>query len=279
MFIRCWGSRGSIPVSGAEYIRYGGDTTCLEIRTAGDEIIVVDAGTGIRRLGNRLVQENRLQCHVIFTHAHWDHVMGFPFFKPVFIPGAELRMHKCPFQSRFVETILNKVMSPPTFPVRFRDLKAHFTYEDACPTEFMIDSVAITPVPLSHPNSGAGYKFVEDGRTFVFLTDNELGFVHPHGLDFEGYRDFCRGADLLIHDAEYTPEEYLTTREWGHSVYPDVVDLAMAAGVRRLGLFHLNQDRSDDDMDRMVENCRRRIAVKGGGVECFGVGADMTFTV
>ena len=279
MFIRCWGSRGSIPVSGAEYIRYGGDTACIEIRTASNEIIIVDAGTGIRRLGKALVEENRLNCHVIFTHAHWDHVMGFPFFKLIFMPQAELIMHKCPFQSKFVETILTKVMSPPTFPVRFRDITAQIHYEDACPIDFSIGSATVTPIPISHPNSGSGYKFAENGRSFVFLTDNELGFMHPNGLSVEDYRTFCQGADLLIHDAEYTPEEYKTTREWGHSVYTDVVDLALAAKVRRLGLFHLNQDRTDDDVDRMVAACRERIAVAGVPMECFAVGADMTFEV
>ena len=279
MFIRCWGSRGSIPVSGAEYIRYGGDTACIEIRTASNDIIIVDAGTGIRRLGKALVEENRLHCHVIFTHAHWDHVMGFPFFKLIFMPQAELIMHKCPFQSKFVETILAKVMSPPTFPVRFRDITAQIHYEDACPVDFSIGSATVTPVPISHPNSGSGYKFAENGRTFVFLTDNELGFIHPNGMSVEDYRAFCLGADLLIHDAEYTPEEYKATREWGHSVYTDVVDLALAAKVRRLGLFHINQDRTDDDVDRMVTACRERIAAAGVQMECFAVGADMTFEV
>ena len=279
MQIRCWGSRGSIPVSGAAYLRYGGDTTCIEIRNATDDIIIVDAGTGIRRLGNALVEEERLRCHVIFTHAHWDHVMGFPFFKPIFMHQTELVLHKCPFQSKFVETILQKVMSPPTFPVRYRDLVAKIDYEEACPIDFNIGSTTISPIPLSHPNSGSGYKFTENGRTFVFLTDNELGFIHPQGRGFDDYLDFCRGADLLIHDAEYTPDEYRTTREWGHSTYTDAVDLALAAGVRRLGLFHINQDRTDDALDLMVAACRQRIAEDGRELECFAVGADMTFAL
>ncbi len=277
MQIRCWGSRGSIPVSGIEYLRYGGDTTCIEIRNGADDIIIVDAGSGIRRLGNALLEEERFRYHFIFTHAHWDHVMGFPFFKPIFQPQTELVMHKCPFQSKFVESILQKVMSPPTFPVRFRDLVARIHYEDACPVDFAIGSTTIEPIRLSHPNSGSGYKFCENGRSFVFLTDNELGFIHPGGLEFDAYLDFCRGADLLIHDAEYTPDEYRTAREWGHSSYTDAVDLALAAGVRRLGLFHINQDRTDDALDEVVAACRRRIEQAGSDLECFAVGANMTF--
>ncbi len=279
MQIRCWGSRGSIPVSGRDYLRYGGDTTCIEIRNGADDVIIVDAGTGIRRLGNALVQESRLRCHLIFTHAHWDHVQGFPFFKPIFMPRAELILHKCPFQSKFVESILGKVMSPPAFPVRYRDLTARIRYQEACPVDFAIGPTTITPVPLSHPNSGSGYRFAENGRAFVFLTDNELGFIHPGGLARDAYVEFCMGADLLIHDAEYTPREYRTTREWGHSTCTDAVDLALAAGVRRLGLFHINQDRSDDGVDRMVAACRRRIAKAGRHLECFAVAADMTFSL
>lgn len=279
MIIRCWGSRGSIPVSGAEYLRYGGDTTCLEIRSSDGETIVVDAGTGIRRLGNRMVEENRLRCHLLFTHAHWDHLMGFPFFKPIFMPEAELVVYNCPFEDRFVDTILSEVMSPPTFPVRYAELKARIDYRRDCPAVFTIGTIAIQSVPLSHPNSGAGYRFTENGRSFVFLTDNELGFVHPGGLSFDGYREFCTEADLLIHDAEYTPEEYRSARQWGHSVYTDAVALAAEARVRRLGLFHLNQDRTDDAMDGMVAACREAVAAAGAAVDCFGVAADMTLEV
>ena len=145
MRIRCWGSRGSIPVSGREYIKYGGDTTCLDIQSQSGDTIIIDAGTGIRRLGNQLADEGRFYYNFIFTHAHWDHVMGFPFFKPLYFSNAELIMHRCPFHSRFVESILKKVMSPPTFPVKFSDLKAKVIYEDACPFTFEIGSITITP--------------------------------------------------------------------------------------------------------------------------------------
>lgn len=276
MLIRCWGSRGSIPVSGEGYNKYGGDTTCMEIRTKSDHVIIIDAGTGIRRLGNRLLDEGRFEYNFIFTHAHWDHVMGFPFFKPLYFAHAELWMHRCPFHSKFVETILTKVMSPPTFPVNYSDLKANIHYEDACPYTFEIGSVSITPIAISHPNSGSGYKFVEDGKSFVFLTDNELDFIHPGGLPFQEYVSFSAGADLLIHDAEYTPEEYQKTRLWGHSVYTRALDLAIDAGVGRFGLFHVNQERTDQEMDGIVADCQRRISDAGHPLECFGVAGDMT---
>ncbi|MGD9175796.1 MAG: MBL fold metallo-hydrolase, partial [Desulfobacterales bacterium] len=173
MQITCWGSRGSIPVSGKSYLKYGGDTTSLEIRTKSGDIIAVDAGTGIRRFGNKLVEENALNINFLFTHAHWDHLMGFPFFKPLYAKNAHLLMHGCPFHSQFVETILSTVMAPPNFPVKYDDVKAQMTYEKSCPQEFTIGSVSVIPIPISHPNGGSGYKFIEDGKTFVFLTDNE----------------------------------------------------------------------------------------------------------
>lgn len=277
MHIRCWGSRGSIPVSGKEYIRYGGDTTCLEIRTKSDDIIIVDAGTGIRRLGNQLIKEGRYQYHFLITHGHWDHLMGFPFFKPLFLEHPEIRMHRGAFHKKFMEAMFSKVMAPPNFPVRFSDLKAKMVYLEGHPEKFEIGSVTVLPIQISHPNSGKGYKFIEDGKVFVFLTDNELGFVHPGGLPASAYLDFCRGADLLIHDAEYTPREYQLLIEWGHSSYVDVLELAFKAGVKKLGLFHINQERSDDEVDEMVEASLNIIKDRGQQLECFAVGVDMTF--
>ena len=277
MKIRIWGSRGSIPVSGKEYLKYGGDTTCLEIRTKSGDIIIVDAGTGIRRLGNQLAKENCRDFNFIFTHAHWDHLMGFPFFKPLYSKRSRIRMHRCPYHSKFVETILSKLMAPPNFPVKYADTTAQLSYPDDCPMAFQIGSVSVETIALSHPNGGSGYKFTEDGSRFVFLTDNELGYIHPGGLTFGEYLKFTRGADLLLHDAEYTPREYKTYIDWGHSVYTDALDLAQKAGVKKLGLFHLNQERTDRQMDRIVKDCRERNAAKGFQLDCIGVASDMVF--
>jgi phosphoribosyl 1,2-cyclic phosphodiesterase len=277
MKIKVWGSRGSIPVSGQEYLKYGGDTTCLEILTKSGATIVVDAGTGIRKLGNKLAEEKCFDINFIFTHAHWDHLMGFPFFKPLYFEETTIRMHRCPFHNKFVETILSKIMAPPNFPVKFSDITAQISYLQACPTTFDIGSVTVAPIALSHPNGGSGYKFMEDGKSFVFLTDNELGYIHPGGLEFNDYLDFAAGADLLMHDAEYTPEEYSSYIEWGHSVYTAALDLAMKGAVKTLGLFHINQERTDEQMDEIVRVCRDRINADGCGLECVGVSAGMEF--
>jgi phosphoribosyl 1,2-cyclic phosphodiesterase len=272
MIIRFYGARGSIPVSGKEYLKYGGNTTCLEIRTKDDEIIIIDAGSGIRTLGHRLVSENRFQYTMIFTHAHWDHIMGFPFFQPIYFTKTRITMYGCPFAQASVKGMISKIMSPPNFPVRFEDIRADIVYHEACEEPFAIKSMSISPIPLSHPNQGVGYKFTEGGKSFVFLTDNELTFKHPGGVDFQDYRDFSAGADLLVHDAEFTDEEYnKRTKTWGHSVYRDALRLALEARVRKFGLFHHNQERSDEGVDEIVADCRKIVSSSNEELECFAV--------
>ena len=206
MIIRCYGARGSIPVSGKQYLKYGGDTTCLEIRSKNDEIIIVDAGSGIRRLGNKLLDEQRYEYNIIFTHSHMDHILGFPFFKPIYNEKAIINLMGCPTTQGDISKLLSRAMSAPFFPVQFDQLKAKINYAADCPISFSIDSIEIFPINLSHPNVGMGYKFIEDEKIFVFLTDNELGYRHRNGMTFEEYADFAKDADLLIHDAEYTSE-------------------------------------------------------------------------
>lgn len=275
MHITCWGSRGSIPVSGKNTIKYGGDTTCIEIRSKNGDTVIIDAGTGIRRLGKQLIEQNRCVVHLLFTHAHWDHLLGFPFFRPLFSPQSKVVMHTGPFTEKGLKRLLSDTMRAPYFPVSFGHIKARLEYRDSPADAFSIGSLTIVPIRLSHPNSGWGYKFIEDGKIFVFLTDNELGHVHPGGLSMAAYVEYCAGADVLFHDAEYTPEEYEKTVQWGHSVYTDVLELAGKANVKTLGLFHLNQDRTDDEMDELINIARRRIQQSGYAFNCVVVASDM----
>jgi phosphoribosyl 1,2-cyclic phosphodiesterase len=271
MIIRCYGARGSIPVSGEDYVKYGGDTTCLEIRTRNDEIIIVDAGSGIRRLGDDLLQEKRFEYHIIFTHSHLDHIMGFPFFMPIYHDETTINLKGCPATQGNLEKILSKAMSPPYFPVRYDSLRATINYSRECQDSFQVDSIEIFPIRLSHTNSGSGYKFVEDGKTFVFITDNELGHRHKSGMTFEAYAEFANNADLLIHDAEFTPEEYAATKTRGHSNYLDALRLGLSADVGRLGLFHHNRGRKDQELDRIVRECRNIIDDRNSDMTCFAL--------
>jgi len=278
MIIKCWGARGSIPVSGKEYKKYGGDTTCLEIRTQNDDIVIIDAGTGIRRLGNRLVKEKRHKINIIFTHTHWDHVQGFPFFKPIFVKETRINIFGCPFSKKSVKEMIAPLLIHPYFPVSFEDIKAKIEYHSLGKESFSIGPLTITPILLNHPNQGLGYKFTEEGRSFVFLTDNELNFKHPGGLDFEDYVTFCSGADLLIHDAEYTEEDYKLTRGWGHSVYKEALRLAAKAGVKQFGLFHHNPDSTDESLDEILDDCQNIIKEQKLDLECFAARQNMEIT-
>lgn len=273
MKITCWGARGSIPVSGKEYTKYGGETTCLEVRSRSGDIIIVDAGTGIRKLGNKLVANNEVNLNILFTHAHWDHLMGFPFFKPIYSKKTSIKLYGCAYTQQSIEKVLSKSMIAPYFPVDFSQIQAAIVPRTVCEEPFTIGSIVVTPIQLSHPNQGIGFRFNEDGKSFVFLTDNELTLQHSGGGTYEEYLRFSQGADLLVHDAEYTQEQYAITKGWGHSVYNDALRLAMDAGVGQFGLFHHNQDRSDQDLDRIVADCRR---IAGNGkLQCYGLEAGM----
>jgi len=277
MIIRCWGARGSIPVSGKEYLKYGGDTPCIEIRTKEDDIIIIDAGTGIRRLGNTLLAEKRHDYTMFFTHAHWDHLIGFPFFKPIYHESVKINMFGCPFAQSTVKEMLSKVMSAPHFPVDYEEIHCDITYHETCGDQFTIKSMNVTSIPLSHPNQGVGYKFEENGKTFVFLTDNELSYRHPGGLSFDDYREFCIGADLLIHDSEYMEEDYKKT--WGHSTCRDAVRLALESKVQQLGLYHHNQERSDEKIDAMVTASREIIRRAKSPMDCMALYQGMEFVL
>jgi len=271
MRIRFWGARGSIPVSGAQYVKYGGDTACAEVRTGRDSVIVIDAGTGIRRLGKELRKEGKTSCHMLFTHLHWDHVMGFPFFSPIYGKNFKIDFLGCPFANGNLGDLIGRIMQPPHFPVSFGHIAAGFNFQPICGGKTSVDDVAIDSITLSHPNGGMGYRFTQNGKVFVFLTDNELGYRHEAGLDSADYIRFCTNADLLVHDAEFTAAEYPAVRGWGHSTTDMALELALKAGVKKLGLFHHNQDRSDDALDAIVADCRKTAA---GRVDVFAVSPD-----
>ena len=274
MKIKFWGTRGSIPVSGKEYKKYGGGTACVELRTGDDEIIIIDAGTGMRKLGDRLLNEDRHLYHILFTHAHWDHLMGLPFFKPIYLDKTKIQTYGCPVSQGSLKKMVSRILEPPNFPVKFEDVQADFTFHKECDRSFEIGSVTVTPIMLSHPNQGLGYRFSENGRQLVFLTDNELKYRHPGGLNYEDYLEFARGADMLIHDAMYTEEEYRHTKTWGHTTFTTALKLALEAGVKTFVLFHHNPERSDGHLDRTVDECRRIIREAGSNLECFAARED-----
>lgn len=275
MRIRCWGSRGSIPVSGREYLKYGGDTTCIEVETKTGHSIVIDAGTGIRKLGETPYFKSVREFHLLFTHCHLDHVIGFNFFTPLFLKNRRIIIPDNRFGQTHVQSMVKTVLKPPLFPITLENVKADIEFTPEMQDSLIIGSVTVETIPLSHPGGGLGYKFTEDGKTFAFITDNEPEHPHPGGMNFQNYTDFVKNADILFHDAEFTSEEYQSRMGWGHSSIPAVLRLAVEAGVGRLGLFHINQKRSDTEMDRLVEDAGKDLLAGNSSIECFAVPGGM----
>jgi phosphoribosyl 1,2-cyclic phosphodiesterase len=280
MKIKIWGCRGSITTPGLHTVRYGGNSTCLEVRSGDGKIFIIDAGSGVRNLGKALRREaDTSDIRFFFTHPHWDHLSGFPFFEPAYIDRFNITFCSGPHAQDTIHKYLTHQMESPYFPVEFSYLKARFNFrcenhnrEDIdCPLSCM----QFRALPLNHPNGGYGCRLIEHGKKFIFLTDNELGFHHKGGLTPAEYVELCRDADLLLHDAQYTDEEYKYTRGWGHSTYKDATDLAIQAGVKRMGLYHHDPDRSDDDLDRQLDLCRKQIKQAGSHVECFACAEGM----
>ncbi len=287
MKVKIWGCRGSLPSPGRETVIFGGESTCIEIKSDSGERIIIDAGSGIRKLGNSILKENdNKQLTILFTHAHWDHLSGFPFFKPAYRPDYSVVLCGGPVARDSIMNYLRHQMEPPYFPVDISEMKADFSAGCSCDKEHCshipgdkIKTINCYSVPLNHPNGGYGFKFLCDGKVFVFFPDNELRFAHKGGLSVDQYAEFCSGADLLIHDAQYTEEEYKKTRSWGHSTYSDAVDLAIMAGVKRLGLFHHDPDRVDDVITSQLDICKKKIIESGSSLECFACADGMLIDV
>lgn len=272
MIIRCWGSRGSIAVSGKQYLKYGGDTACVEVRSVNNDLIIIDAGTGIRALGNELAKKKDQTIHLLLSHAHWDHLSGFPFFKPIYRKDTTLKIYGPQNTRTSLKRIISKAMTAPYFPIEFEDINARISLLGmGNKKNYYISDIKINTIPLSHPNEGAGYRLEEGGKSFVFLTDNELTYQHPTGLKYDDYVAFSKDADVLFHDSEYTRKEYRHTIKWGHSVYLDTLNLALQANVKVFGLFHHNQDRTDKEVDAILADCRRIVAKRGSKMKCIAV--------
>jgi phosphoribosyl 1,2-cyclic phosphodiesterase len=258
MKVRFWGTRGSIPVPGKDTITYGGNTTCVELILESGRRIIIDSGTGIRALGENLAAEEKaVNIHLLITHIHWDHVAGFPFFAPIHNPATRISVdgfHTCMTGLRIP---FDNNMSNGFFPVKFDDLKARIKYLDKLrsgPLE--IDGVVIDCIPLQHPQGGFGFRFREGGKTFVFLTDNELTDKALSGGASLDYISFCKDADVLVHDAQYTPDEIYERRGWGHTDYKTAVKLAREAHAKQLILFHHDPSRKDTEVASIVTRCR-----------------------
>ncbi|MFH1487333.1 MAG: MBL fold metallo-hydrolase [Pseudomonadota bacterium] len=257
MKIKFWGTRGSIAVPGKDTTLYGGNTTCVEITLQSERKVIIDAGTGIRALGEKLSEEDsNVEIHLLITHIHWDHVLGFPFFAPIYNSESKLLVDGFPTCMKGLRYTFDNKMGDGFFPIKFDDLKAEIAYLDKLSNgELEIDGTVIDSIPLQHPQGGCGFRFREGEKTLVFITDNELTKGAWAGRSVDDYVAFCEGADILIHDSQYTPLEIEERRGWGHSDYKTTFELAKRAEVKKLILFHHDPSRTDPEVKAIKVMC------------------------
>jgi len=278
MLIRFWGTRGSIATAGPGTARFGGNTSCVELRSSGGTLVVLDCGTGAHGLGQSLARSGPrpLHGHLLIGHTHWDHIQGFPFFAPLFVPGNEWHVYGPRGVGSSLRESLSGQMQYTYFPITLDDLGATLHYHDLVEGTLEIGDIHVTTQYLNHPALTLGYRLEVDGVTVVYSTDHEphsrrlaIGHEEPPAGQDSRHARFLAGADLVIHDAQYTAEEYPAKTGWGHSTLEYVVDTAVRARVRRLALFHHDPGRDDDAVDRMVERARDRVVRAGGTMEVF----------
>jgi len=298
MRVTFWGTRGSVPTPGPSTVRYGGNTACAEVRTAAGTLIVMDSGTGIRELGINLMRQGEpINGHIFLGHTHWDHISGFPFFTPAFVPGNSFTIYGARDLDRSLEDVLAAQMHYTYFPVPLGDLRAELSFQELDEGKLQIEDVLVRTHYLNHTAVCMGYRLEADGAAIAYITDHEpygLSLVQPGGTEPEvgrGLRgsfihggdlrliDFVRGVDLLIMDTQYTPEEYPSRRGWGHGSTDYVTDLAVRAGVRRLALFHHEPTHTDDQVDQMVAFCRSRAAGSESNIEILAAAEGLTIQI
>lgn len=289
MKVTFWGTRGSIAKAGPSTVRYGGNTSCVEMRTDSGALIVIDCGTGAHGLGHDLLARSdgeAIDGHLLISHTHWDHIQGLPFFAPLFQPGSTWHVYGPRGLGVSVSETLAGQMEHNYFPISLEQLAAQVHYHDLVEGTFEIEDVVITTQYLNHPALTLGYRLEADNSTVVYAADHE-----PHrprlayGGDITSSRhdrahlDFLRGADLLIHDAQYLSTEYEARTGWGHSTVEYVVDLAHQGDVARVALYHHDPSRTDDDMDVLVEMARARGEASGHTGEIFAAAEGLTIDV
>src|SRR5437016_4216237 len=258
---------------GAATAVYGGNTSCTEVRAADGTVIVLDCGTGVRGLGLHLVRTmpQPMRLHLFIGHTHWDHIQGFPFFIPAFLPGAELNIYAPRGFQRSLEEAMSGQMEYSYFPVKLRELRSRIHYTELDEGLFRVGEVRVETQYLNHTGPTIGYRLSSGGATLAYMTDHEPfwslpGRVSKHPGD-ERHIAFMRGADLVIHDAQYTEEEYRGKVGWGHSSLEYAVDVALAAGVVRLVLFHHDPQHDDTAMERIESHARARATAHGSGLD------------
>jgi phosphoribosyl 1,2-cyclic phosphodiesterase len=251
MLVKFWGVRGSTPTPQAENLRYGGNTSCVEV-TINGQVYVFDCGTGFRNLGKQLIKEaagKPIYAHIFLSHFHWDHIQGIPFFAPLYNSEENYFFFHSSSRTRGLQRAIEEQMSDPYFPVDMSEMAAHRNFYDIEEDRVAFDDCVIQSMWLNHPQGCLGYRIETENHVVVYATDNEPG----HPVFDKNVRKLAEGADVLIYDAQYLPDQYeAQKRGWGHSHWREAVDIVMESGVKELVLFHHDPDHSDAAIDSIV---------------------------
>jgi phosphoribosyl 1,2-cyclic phosphodiesterase len=287
MKVRFWGVRGSFPVPGAETNRYGGNTSCVEVKAGGDgPHIIIDAGTGIRKLGKEMMSgafgEGKGTAHLLVSHTHWDHIQGLPFFAPVYQSGNKFHVYARQRDDTHLRAVFASQTDSPYFPVPFDKVQADVSFRELVEgAKFEIGPVRVSCTRLNHPWIAIAYRLECDGASLAYVTDTapfrdiliEQEYIRqpPRPGDplkpedaakLEAMRDgvvrLCEGADLVIYDTQFTPQEYASRPHWGHSCPEDAIEIAEASGARTLALFHHAPERTDEQLDQILDQCSKK---------------------
>jgi phosphoribosyl 1,2-cyclic phosphodiesterase len=259
MEARVWGCRGSLATPGAETVRYGGNTSCIEVRLESGDRLILDAGTGIRPLGAAMDGDTGDELHILLTHLHLDHVQGLGFFRPLFRPETEVHIWGPASPVQSLEDRIAIYLSPPLFPVRLADIPAHITFHDAPEEGVTIGSATVTAAGVAHQGPTVGYRIEENGRTLAYLPDHEPSIGMELALQPPAWisgHEVAHRADVLFHDAQYGDDEYPAHVGWGHSSIEHVMAFAAKAEVGMVVLFHHDPYHTDDELEQLLVEAR-----------------------
>ena len=264
MYVRFWGTRGSLPKPGPDTLRYGGNTSCIEVQTAAGTLVIIDCGSGLHDLGQALMTAGGpvLKGHILVSHTHWDHIQGIPFFTPFFVPENEWDIYAPRGIGQSLQETLAGQMQYAYFPVRLDQMGASIHYHELIEGEFQIDDITVRTRYLNHTALTLGFRLEADGAALVYASDHEPFSRHlasgkgDIGRQDRQHCEFLAGADLVIHDAQFTLDEYSSKIGWGHSTAEYAVAMCRAAGAARLALTHHDPLRTDNAIDQIVRDAR-----------------------